>query len=247
MGEVTAMEVELIEELRLMVEAQGIDREINEINLRKAEMPAMVARVSGPFDEANEAHTAAKSAYDAAESEKKSVEQAIDDGKDLLVKLKLRSTEIKTNKEYFAHLKEIEDCEKRISSLEDRSIELMEGIDELKSAYETAASGLAEAKSALDDERTRVEDSFAGDNLRLEELGKAREEILSKLPKAHRDHYERMVEKYPNNAVARAEGGACTGCRMMMPPQAFNNVRKGEAVITCNNCKRVLYYTDETD
>jgi len=241
------MEVELIEELRLMVEAQGIDREINAINLRKAEMPAMVARVSGPYDEAREAYAAEKSAYEAAESEKKSVEQGIEEGKDLLVKLKLRSTEIKTNKEYFAHLKEIEDCEKRISSLEDRSLELMESIEGIKEAYEKASAALEEATSALEDEKKKVEDSFAGDNRRLEELGKVREEVLSKLPKTHRDYYQRMVDKYPENGVARAEGGACTGCRMMIPPQAFNNVRKGEAVITCNNCKRILYYDGETD
>jgi predicted nucleic acid-binding Zn-ribbon protein len=30
----------------------------------------------------------------------------------------------------------------------------------------------------------------------------------------------------------------------MMPPQMYNNVRKGETVITCNNCRRILYYIE---
>jgi len=247
MSEGTIMEVELIEELRLLVEAQGIDLEINEINRRKSGMPAMVARVSGPYEEAQVKYNAAKKDYEAADAEKVTVEQGIEESKDLLVKLKLRSTEIKTNKEYFAHLKEIEECEKRIASLEDRSLELMESLETLKGEFDGASEELEAAEKEFEEEKKKVEDSFEGDNRRLDELGARREDVLAKLPKAHRDYYQRMVDKYPENAVARAEGGACTGCRMMIPPQAFNNVRKGEVVTSCNNCKRILYYDGESE
>jgi hypothetical protein len=247
MGDMTAMEVQVIEELRTMVEAQQIDIEINAINTRKAEMPAMVARVSGPFDEAEAAYNAAKAAFDKADSENKATGLALEDGKDLLVKLKNRSTEIKTNKEYFAHLKEIEDCEKSISRLEDRALELLEGMDELKSAFDKAAEELDTARAALEEERVKVEASFSDDNARLEELKKQRDELLARLSKTDSAYYIRMVTKYPENGVARAAGGACTGCRMMMPPQAFNNARKGESIVICDNCKRVLYYAGDSD
>jgi len=43
-------------------------------------------------------------------------------------------------------------------------------------------------------------------------------------------------------AVAQARNGACMACFMSLRPQAMAQVRRGEEIVTCDNCNRILYY-----
>jgi predicted nucleic acid-binding Zn-ribbon protein len=43
-------------------------------------------------------------------------------------------------------------------------------------------------------------------------------------------------------AVAEARDGGCTVCHVRMRPQMFNEVRRGEALIQCESCLRILYF-----
>ena len=43
-------------------------------------------------------------------------------------------------------------------------------------------------------------------------------------------------------AVAEARNGACMACFMALRPQAMAQVRRGEEIVTCDNCNRILYF-----
>jgi predicted nucleic acid-binding Zn-ribbon protein len=43
-------------------------------------------------------------------------------------------------------------------------------------------------------------------------------------------------------AVAEARNGACTACFMALRPQVMSEVRRGDDIVTCDNCNRILYY-----
>jgi len=67
-------------------------------------------------------------------------------------------------------------------------------------------------------------------------------EFLGKLgvaDKAFR-HYDRLRQrKWP--AALLLKGDNCPGCRIKIAPQTRNDIRKGEEIITCLGCERILY------
>jgi len=103
---------------------------------------------------------------------------------------------------------------------------------------------LAEEKKGFDKEKKAIEDGMSGDDGELAALKSKRADILPKVDKRLLDYYQNLARVRPGSVVVRADGGSCTGCRMMMPPQRFNDVRKGESVIMCSNCRRILYYEE---
>jgi predicted nucleic acid-binding Zn-ribbon protein len=46
-------------------------------------------------------------------------------------------------------------------------------------------------------------------------------------------------------ALAEARDWKCLACRMTIRPQVFNDIRKGDSIITCESCGRILYFKVE--
>jgi uncharacterized protein len=241
---VETQEAQLLEDLRLLIELQEIDRELSDIKREKATLPVLVERAAGELRAAEADADEAKKGLEALETKRKNIDAGLTETNDHLLKLKLRTTDIKNNKEYFAHLKEIEDTEKKISGLEDEALTLMDTVKEAQETLAAKESALAEVRAKFEEEKAKIEKSFEEGDRRFAELNDRRTGLTPKLTAKVAGYYDKLVVKYPDSAVVRAERGSCTGCSMMIPPQSFNNVRKGETIIACSNCKRILYYVE---
>ena len=53
--------------------------------------------------------------------------------------------------------------------------------------------------------------------------------------------YERILERKEGSALVPVRGNACSGCNMVLPPQAINEVQMNTRLIPCESCARILY------
>uniref|UniRef100_UPI00260D3D47 zinc ribbon domain-containing protein n=1 Tax=Oceanispirochaeta sp. TaxID=2035350 RepID=UPI00260D3D47 len=65
------------------------------------------------------------------------------------------------------------------------------------------------------------------------------EEILFK--------FERIIRNKSGLGIVPVLDGICTGCHMILPGQFVNDVRKGEDILFCPYCSRILFHSDESD
>jgi predicted nucleic acid-binding Zn-ribbon protein len=71
---------------------------------------------------------------------------------------------------------------------------------------------------------------------------KHRKTTFETLPARLASIYDRMAQRSRDGvAVAEVIGGACSACYMSLRPQVQLNVKKGDEIITCENCTRILY------
>ena len=56
--------------------------------------------------------------------------------------------------------------------------------------------------------------------------------------------YERIRTYRASPAVAEVRDGLCTACNVLLRPQAYNELRRNDAVLTCENCSRIQYYIE---
>ncbi|MDZ7272293.1 MAG: C4-type zinc ribbon domain-containing protein [candidate division KSB1 bacterium] len=77
----------------------------------------------------------------------------------------------------------------------------------------------------------------------LDKLEQAREELKEKIGKPLYATYERLKARY-KRAIVPVKGDTCLGCFMRLPTSLAAKGREDAAVITCENCGRILYWLE---
>ena len=171
-----------------------------------------------------------------------------------------------------AHIAEfsakIKDVVKKRSNVknekESKALSLEEDIakEQLEAANEEIArlEKLIDSKNSQKDELGAKKAEFE-ENLKniksktsseLENIGKEREEVYAKKDKLIATmnqkilaFYEKIRKWAHNTAVVPVKKQACYGCFMQINDKTFSAVIKGEDIVTCPHCGRILYKQEQ--
>jgi len=232
------------ERLNLLIQLQEIDGAIRARQEEKRKLPELLAALERK-NEANKAELdTVREALETAQKSKRDRDRDLEVGAQKVEKLKSRTPDIKTNKEYTALLKEIETVEQENKAVEEDILKLMEKIDAAAAEIKTAEARSAQEAAANDAERKQFEESMAKLESELAADGRARDEIASRIDAALLVKYQKRYVAQGGRVVVEARGESCSGCFMSIPPQIFVNVKKNAEIITCPNCQRILYFKE---
>jgi hypothetical protein len=105
------------------------------------------------------------------------------------------------------------------------------------------------AEGALKAERTQVEaekqqarERTAVDEKAADELRQERAKIVAQVTPPTYQLYERVRKGRRGIGVAEAIEGRCSACQMAVRPQFAQELKRGDKVMSCESCQRILYY-----
>ncbi|MEY4704782.1 MAG: hypothetical protein RL042_978 [Nitrospirota bacterium] len=225
-----------------LIALQKLDLRIIEINTQRRKIPERLQAVEAPLREAQQLLQETSAAMEILIKERRSCEKDLEVHEAHTEKMRSRLSELKSNKEYQAHLFEIEVANKKKGDFEEKILLCMEKIEQLQ---QTAKD--AQAKMSV------VEKAFAQEKLVLDGLEKKLSAELADLEsqqQAHSAHVEKgLLSRYnaikaarKDQALAEIKGGTCSGCRLQLPPQLISEVKRAEDLLTCPYCRRMLYW-----
>src|SRR5205823_12527842 len=90
--------------------------------------------------------------------------------------------------------------------------------------------------------RAQIDREEAEARQRLDALEAERKRHLEKLPTPTRLRYERIHGSREGRAVVPILKGACGGCYRAQPPQMINEAKKGDRLLTCDGCGRLMIW-----
>lgn len=161
-----------------------------------------------------------------------------------IARLKTQQYETRKNDEFQAMGHEIERYEREIRQIEDQELELMDQVDKIKAEVateekKTAATGESIARQSAD-----LEAKEKTLEARLHELTAERAELALKIDEDVLSRFERLFASKGDAAIVALEHEVCTGCHMKVTTQTAVRVKGGKEIVSCEQCGRILYYSD---
>jgi hypothetical protein len=152
---------------------------------------------------------------------------------------------ITTQKEYQAVNKEIASAKKLILEIEEQILAKIGLIDELKAELSAMDADLATLEQNIDMQKAEIKARIENEETSVAADAINRTERIKSIPPGIFNRYEKLRAGRRGIAVAEARAGGCMGCNMQLPPQLYNSLHKGEELITCPHCQRILVLKQE--
>lgn len=164
---------------------------------------------------------------------------------DQIKKTEAKMMAVKTNDEYRAALKEIEERKEGISKHEEEIIRYMDELEQAKGRLESFRKSCKEREGLHRTELNRLRGELEALPPKVEQLESQRKESLKTIPDEIMSQYQAILDHPESNRMAIVEvvKGICSGCNIDVLPQLINLIIRGERVYTCQSCRRILTYT----
>jgi hypothetical protein len=232
----------MLPDLKLVIRLQDIDNRLTELSREIATLPKHIAEIEKKLGAHERKLEADRAAMVANQKERKKCEGDIQTQQQKISKLKDQMLGAKTNEVYRAFQNEIEYCEKEIRRSEDRILELMTESEPLEKNVKAAEVALKAEKTQVEAEKTQARERTAVDEKAAAELQVERVAIVKDIKPAVYQNYERVRKGRRGVALAEVVDGRCTACHIVLRLQYFQDLKRGESILPCESCQRILYY-----
>ena len=226
--------------LKVLTELQEIDLKADGLRAEREVLVGEIAALEQRLAEARDAIAAKEAEQAAFIAEKETLEENLAVETDNIAKSESRLRDIKTQKEYQAVSKEISSAKKLKIELEEQVLQKLARIEEIKGEI----AGMEADRNSLEENsasrKAELETRIEGLDAEIAADSAAREAAVKVLPASLLKRYLMLREQRRGVAIAEARDGSCLGCNMQLPPQLYNSLFKGDDLITCPHCQRVL-------
>jgi predicted nucleic acid-binding Zn-ribbon protein len=232
----------MLPDLKLAIRLQEIDNRLVELAREISALPVHIAEIEKKLVSHERKLEADRAALTANQKERKKCEGDIQMQEQKISKLKDQMLQAKTNEQYRAFQNEIDFCQKEIRKFEDRILELMGESEPLDRNVKAAETALKAEKAQVEGEKQQARERTAVDQKAAAELEGERAAMVKEMSAAVYQRYERVRKARRGIAIAEALDGRCSVCQMSLRPQFFQDLKKGDQVMSCESCQRMLYY-----
>jgi predicted nucleic acid-binding Zn-ribbon protein len=230
-------------ELEQLVALQNADTNIRRLQAEIEAIPRRRAEIEKEFDQRAFEIRELERTRDEARLERARLENEVLEHRTKQERAERNQMLSKKQDEYQAAIREADAARKHISQLETQILEKMEAFEQAESKLKEREPEMARLSAELQERIRQFEDETRSQEELLEATRRERERLTATLPKNMSALYNRISARIRDGiAVAEARNGSCTACFMTLRPQVMAEVRRGEDVITCDNCNRILYY-----
>ena len=229
-------------DLSRLVSLQKLDVEVKQLQEEITSLPLRQAELEQQFAGSVAEYLALKGRLDDALSEKRRLESDIEDSQLLHQKFKGDLMKSTNEREYTAAVREIDMVRKTIGTMETETLKLMEQIEKLEAELAAKTPEMEVRRAEVDHLLTDLQGRVVSSRDRIGQLQAQRPEMAGGLSVDARSNYDRLSRMRSGLALAEARDYSCQACRMSLRPQIFNDIRRGDRLITCENCGRILYF-----
>ncbi len=151
----------------------------------------------------------------------------------------LMSGRIRNPTELMQLSQEVEHAKAQMRDEEDRELDLMAAVEAAEAGLARVTAELETASQAWAAVQPAAQRRLEAASAELESAERERDEAWTQVPPDYQAAYQRLRPRIPN-PVAEVAGGQCGACRVALTASELQQVRRGEQLLHCQNCNRLL-------
>lgn len=229
-----------------LISLQNLDTEINKITLFLNNIPSQITAIEKKIEESDKAVASAKEMLAKNQKKRRDLEAEINDTNTQIEKYKRHLNDVKTNKEYSLLLKEIEDSQKKIESIEEEIISEMLNADDIEGKIQEANERASKATEKYSEEKNMLSQKSKEAEEIKKKLLVEKEKLIPAIPGDKIKLYQKILNKKNGVALSPVWDEFCSLCHMRIRPQMVNEIIALNTILLCENCGRILYWQEKS-
>jgi predicted nucleic acid-binding Zn-ribbon protein len=232
----------MLPDIQHAIRLQILDDRTGELAKEVAALPRHIAEIEKKLEGQTRRVEHDRAAQTANQKERKRLEGEIQVQEQKISKLKGQMMEAKTNEQYRIFQHEIDFCGQEIRKHEDRILELMTESEPLDKNVKSAEAELAKQKKDVEAEKGKAQERTSADQKEMNALAEERKTIVVAMTPRIASEYERIRKGRAGVAIAEVVGNRCGKCNIIIRPAIMQQLKIGDSIIVCENCKRMIYW-----
>ena len=229
-------------ELEKLIELQKTDTNIRKLKKAIETSDERRAKIEREFEQHASSIREIQTRSETAKSERDRLETQIAENKTYLERADRNLKHAQNQKEYETAMRETDALQKQIAALEAQVLEKMTTVEEVEKILAERGEEISSLESNRQSELETFENELGANRDELDSEMKKRHDVFITLPTNLANVYNRLAQRSRDGiAVAEVKNGSCSACFMKLRPQMQVEIKKGNEIITCESCTRILY------
>jgi predicted nucleic acid-binding Zn-ribbon protein len=233
-----------IQQIAQLVALQKVDDSIHVMKTELEQAPQEVRTLEERFAALEDQRAKLLDKLAHLQEQQKRLATEIDDDATRMKKSKSKLMQVGNTREYHAMLREMDNIEKSNRSREEEKLTLNEALLIENANLEETTNTHQGLKTELEDKRGTLQARMDTAQARLNVLQKERSTTGAEIPPPVFSRYEFIRNRLEHPVIVSVNQGVCSGCHIAIPPQTFIELQRGQQILSCPNCQRLIYWDE---
>lgn len=230
--------------VKQLVELQKVDDEIFSVRQELDRAPRELEELEQRFAAMDGHRNRILDKLSHLEAQQKRLSLEIDDDSAKIKKSRNKLMQVGNTREYQAMMREMDGMEKINRSREEEKMTLLEELRMQNEALAMVDSDHSALKAELDVKRDNLEEKLQKAKDTLHRLSHRREEVSKGISQPVFQRYEFIRVRLEHPVIVSVKDGICSGCNIAVPPQSFIELQRGQQILSCPNCQRLIFWCE---
>jgi len=228
------------EKLLALNDLQKLDAEVAALRKTAEAYPVQLEALKKELGTAAAVVQSERTRLGELETQRKTLEQNIQDDKEKVKKWEQRLADQRTTREYSALAREIDIAKKATATMAEEVNELGRQVTLAREAVKAKEAEFAGQNDRIGGQVKELQEKLAAVDGQAKALEEKRAAAAGSVDRELLARYD-SVRRKRMPALAPVVAGACQGCRMMVRPQLYNTLRVTLGTDLCPSCGRIIY------